>query len=89
MLPNEDSCIGWRSFWGRRFNQQEVMAVIKLLAEDGNIEVCIHAAPDSPCSPVSSGKRLSEEEMAEAWFHLTPNGLRLWQSWLPPVQGAT
>jgi len=82
-LLNDDTCIGWRPFWGRPFTTAETTKWLAELADQGLVEVCHERG--GYLVPVDDNPVLDENTVGAYWFRLMTRGEEALERWDPPI----
>lgn len=82
-MLNNNGCIGWREHWSGDFTDQEVVAALKRLAQDGLVS---RLEADNETGELRPAKaEINDGRMEEMWFSLTDEGHCVWDTWKPPA----
>ncbi len=82
-LLNNDSCIGWREFWPRDFNEPEVILALGELVKSGLVTV--YREDTNGAELVATELRELPDDVADYWYGRSAAGIAAWDSWEPPV----
>ena len=82
-LLNNDSCIGWREFWLRDFNEQEVISALSELVKSGLVTVFREDTDRAELVPTNL--REMPNDVALYWYGRSAAGIEAWDSWEPPI----
>lgn len=79
-LLNSRGGVGWRVFWPKDFDEEEVFQTLKLLLAKGFVDPYVDSADgreiipyDEPISRLDQARNL--------WFGLTDEGWAAWENW--------
>ena len=80
-LLNNRGCIGWRVFWERDFNRDEVVSALEELVQ--RKMVCVLREQSMELVKCDPPKNFAD--MADyLWFKIRKRGLEAWNEWIPP-----
>ena len=82
-LLNDEGCVGWRVFWNRDFNRDEVVAALEQLARFKLVNVLReHSAALVPTDFPENFLQVADS----LWFQLNGHGRHAWERWTPPIR---
>ena len=84
-LNNRD-CIGWRDQWPHDFAADEVVPILKDLAQRGIITVAVVEIGKDDWTTVEPCDELFGTRLKDLWFFMTEKAYEIWKGWEPPPQ---
>ena len=82
-LLNNDSCIGWREFWPRDFNERETVSALSELVKSRFVTIYREDANRSEL--VATELHELPDEVGAYWYGRSAAGIAAWDAWEPPV----
>ena len=84
-MLNDAGCIGWREFWRRDFNEEEVISALRDLCRRGWVKVLVYSPAKGVCVDAPLDTDFTPNP-SQFWFKLTKEGEGAWEKWEPPKQ---